>query len=223
MLCGSHGGMDDVVAAPGAGTRPAAHSRSHPGAGGSAGDRLLKHGGPMVAPKPPRPSPEQRERLEQLADAARMRMALSPSPMPPLPGTAPGSTPAAGRTRGAARGAAVGDERTRGIPPHTRARRGVETTVERIGRFTRCASPGGGVRNIPASGALGAVHRCARRRSRALPPTAPPHGCTAPTAPACRTARSTGARRSGRPPPAPPDVTTEGDAASDAVRSMHPP
>ncbi|CAL9671107.1 hypothetical protein [Streptomyces sp. enrichment culture] len=37
----------------------------------------------MVAPNPPHLSPEQRERLEQLAEAARLRMALSPSPKPP--------------------------------------------------------------------------------------------------------------------------------------------
>jgi hypothetical protein len=37
----------------------------------------------MVAPTPPHLSPEQRERLEQLADAARLRMALYPSPKPP--------------------------------------------------------------------------------------------------------------------------------------------
>lgn len=37
----------------------------------------------MVAPNPPHLSPEQRERLEQLADAARLRMALYPSPKPP--------------------------------------------------------------------------------------------------------------------------------------------
>ncbi|MDX3636998.1 hypothetical protein PV728_43800 [Streptomyces europaeiscabiei] len=37
----------------------------------------------MVAPKPPNLSPEQRERLEDLADAARLRMALYPSPKPP--------------------------------------------------------------------------------------------------------------------------------------------
>ncbi|MET9175825.1 hypothetical protein ABZX64_33030 [Streptomyces misionensis] len=36
----------------------------------------------MVAPTPPHLSPEQRERLEQLA-AARLRMALYPSPKPP--------------------------------------------------------------------------------------------------------------------------------------------
>ncbi|THA28430.1 hypothetical protein E6R18_28140 [Streptomyces sp. A1277] len=39
----------------------------------------------MVAPTPPRLSPEQRERLEQLADAARLRMALYPSPTTPPP------------------------------------------------------------------------------------------------------------------------------------------
>ncbi|MCX5434803.1 hypothetical protein OHU11_42255 (plasmid) [Streptomyces sp. NBC_00257] len=37
----------------------------------------------MVEPVQPSLSPEQRERLEQLADAARLRMALSPSPTPP--------------------------------------------------------------------------------------------------------------------------------------------
>ncbi|MFJ4007709.1 hypothetical protein ACIPWL_30250 [Streptomyces sp. NPDC090023] len=37
----------------------------------------------MVAPTPPHLSPEERERLEQLADAARLRMALYPSPAPP--------------------------------------------------------------------------------------------------------------------------------------------
>jgi hypothetical protein len=37
----------------------------------------------MVAPTLPHLTPEQRERLEQLADAARLRMALSPSPTPP--------------------------------------------------------------------------------------------------------------------------------------------
>ncbi|MEV5982861.1 hypothetical protein [Streptomyces sp. NPDC052114] len=36
----------------------------------------------MAAPPPPHLSPEQRERLEQLADAAQLRMALSPSPTP---------------------------------------------------------------------------------------------------------------------------------------------
>lgn len=46
----------------------------------------------MVAPTPPRLSPEQCERLEQLADAARLRMALyrSPTTTPP---------PAWGRSR----------------------------------------------------------------------------------------------------------------------------
>ncbi|MZF88285.1 hypothetical protein [Streptomyces sp. SID5643] len=37
----------------------------------------------MVHPSPPHLSPEQRERLEQLADAARLRAALYPSPKPP--------------------------------------------------------------------------------------------------------------------------------------------
>ncbi|KOV78399.1 MULTISPECIES: hypothetical protein [Streptomyces] len=37
----------------------------------------------MVHPPPPHLSPEQRERLEQLADAARLRTALYPSPKPP--------------------------------------------------------------------------------------------------------------------------------------------
>ncbi|MDP9607749.1 hypothetical protein [Streptomyces demainii] len=37
----------------------------------------------MVHPTPPHLSPEQRERLEQLADAARLRAALYPSPKPP--------------------------------------------------------------------------------------------------------------------------------------------
>lgn len=37
----------------------------------------------MVEPARLSLSPEQRERLEQLADAARLRMALSPSPKPP--------------------------------------------------------------------------------------------------------------------------------------------
>jgi hypothetical protein len=37
----------------------------------------------MVHPTPPHLSPEQRERLEQLADAARLRTALYPSPKPP--------------------------------------------------------------------------------------------------------------------------------------------
>ncbi|MDR3082677.1 MAG: hypothetical protein LBV60_17415 [Streptomyces sp.] len=37
----------------------------------------------MVAPTPPHLSPEQRERLEQLADTARLRMALSLSPKSP--------------------------------------------------------------------------------------------------------------------------------------------
>ncbi|MEE1943270.1 hypothetical protein V1L54_28350 [Streptomyces sp. TRM 70361] len=36
----------------------------------------------MVAPILPHLSPEQRERLEQLADAARLRAALFPSPKP---------------------------------------------------------------------------------------------------------------------------------------------
>lgn len=35
-----------------------------------------------------------------------------------------------------------------------RARREAESTEVRIGRSTRCAPPGGGVRNIPASGAV---------------------------------------------------------------------
>ncbi|MER8225401.1 hypothetical protein ABTZ58_33580 [Streptomyces sp. NPDC094143] len=37
----------------------------------------------MVHPTPPHLSPEQRERLEQLADASRLRAALYPSPKPP--------------------------------------------------------------------------------------------------------------------------------------------
>ncbi|MEU0058642.1 hypothetical protein [Streptomyces sp. NPDC006334] len=37
----------------------------------------------MVAPTPPHLLPEQRERLEQLADAGRLRMTLYPSPKPP--------------------------------------------------------------------------------------------------------------------------------------------
>lgn len=37
----------------------------------------------MVHQTPPHLSPEQRERLEQLADAARLRAALYPSPKPP--------------------------------------------------------------------------------------------------------------------------------------------
>ncbi|MDG9711395.1 MULTISPECIES: hypothetical protein [unclassified Streptomyces] len=37
----------------------------------------------MVHPTLPHLSPEQRERLEQLADAARLRAALYPSPKPP--------------------------------------------------------------------------------------------------------------------------------------------
>lgn len=37
----------------------------------------------MVHPTLPPLSPEQRERLEQLADAARLRAALYPSPKPP--------------------------------------------------------------------------------------------------------------------------------------------
>ncbi|MFJ2819014.1 MULTISPECIES: hypothetical protein [unclassified Streptomyces] len=37
----------------------------------------------MVEPVRPSLSPEQRERLEQLVDAARLRMAQSPSPKPP--------------------------------------------------------------------------------------------------------------------------------------------
>ncbi|MEV5567983.1 hypothetical protein AB0L54_34780 [Streptomyces sp. NPDC052196] len=37
----------------------------------------------MVEPVRPSLSPEQRERLEQLVDATRLRMALSPSPKPP--------------------------------------------------------------------------------------------------------------------------------------------
>ncbi len=66
---------------PGAGTWPAAHPRSHPGEG--VGDYSLKDGGPMVAPDPPHLTPERCEHLEQLADAARLRMALYPSPKPP--------------------------------------------------------------------------------------------------------------------------------------------
>ncbi|WP_345045577.1 hypothetical protein [Streptomyces sannanensis] len=38
----------------------------------------------MVEPTPPHLSPEQRERLEQLADASRLRAALFPSPKPPV-------------------------------------------------------------------------------------------------------------------------------------------
>ncbi|AEY94281.1 hypothetical protein SHJG_p1150 (plasmid) [Streptomyces hygroscopicus subsp. jinggangensis 5008] len=37
----------------------------------------------MIYPALPHLSPEQRERLEQLADAARLRAALYPSPKPP--------------------------------------------------------------------------------------------------------------------------------------------
>ncbi|MER6103679.1 hypothetical protein ABT115_15475 [Streptomyces sp. NPDC001832] len=37
----------------------------------------------MVDPTPLYLSPEQRERLEQLADAVRLRVALYPSPKPP--------------------------------------------------------------------------------------------------------------------------------------------
>ncbi|WP_371095118.1 MULTISPECIES: hypothetical protein [Streptomyces] len=37
----------------------------------------------MVEPIRPSLSPEQRERLERLADASRLRMALSPSQTPP--------------------------------------------------------------------------------------------------------------------------------------------
>ncbi|GHH88850.1 hypothetical protein GCM10018793_70060 [Streptomyces sulfonofaciens] len=43
----------------------------------------------MVASTPPHLSLEQRERLEQLADAARLRVALYPSPKPPPAPTAP--------------------------------------------------------------------------------------------------------------------------------------
>jgi len=38
----------------------------------------------MVDPIPPHISPELLERLKQLADASRLRMALYPSPKPPL-------------------------------------------------------------------------------------------------------------------------------------------
>ncbi|MFJ9822631.1 hypothetical protein ACIRU3_47115 [Streptomyces sp. NPDC101151] len=37
----------------------------------------------MVHPTPPHLSPEQRERLDQLADASRLCAALYPSPKPP--------------------------------------------------------------------------------------------------------------------------------------------
>ncbi|MFE7805867.1 hypothetical protein ACFU51_14620 [Streptomyces sp. NPDC057430] len=37
----------------------------------------------MVNPVPPHLSPEQRERLEQLVDAVRLRAALYPAPKPP--------------------------------------------------------------------------------------------------------------------------------------------
>ncbi|MFE7429093.1 hypothetical protein ACFU7B_27485, partial [Streptomyces sp. NPDC057545] len=58
----------------------------------------------MVAPTLPHLTPEQREHLEQLADAARLRAALYPSPKPtparpaPLPPPPlPFSCPAMGR------------------------------------------------------------------------------------------------------------------------------
>ncbi|WP_435059719.1 hypothetical protein [Streptomyces sp. bgisy060] len=38
----------------------------------------------MVNPAPPHLSPEQRERLERLVDAVRLRTVLYPSPKPPL-------------------------------------------------------------------------------------------------------------------------------------------
>ncbi|MCZ9340521.1 hypothetical protein NGM37_22440, partial [Streptomyces sp. TRM76130] len=65
----------------------------------------------MVKPVRPSLSPEQRERLEQLADAARLRMALYPSPTPlPVRGRSrsrqyPGGRPHPWRTaRGRRRG-----------------------------------------------------------------------------------------------------------------------
>ncbi|WPO76305.1 hypothetical protein [Streptomyces sp. KN37] len=65
----------------------------------------------MVAPTPPHLSPEQRERLEQFADAARRRTALYPSPKPsPMRRRSrsrqyPGGRPNPGRTaRGRRRG-----------------------------------------------------------------------------------------------------------------------
>ncbi|MFJ6661629.1 hypothetical protein ACIQNG_35560 [Streptomyces sp. NPDC091377] len=53
--CGPHGGTDDEVTAPGAGTRPTAHPRRRPGTGEGARDRSLKHGGPHGCPDPAEP------------------------------------------------------------------------------------------------------------------------------------------------------------------------
>ncbi|WP_424863406.1 hypothetical protein [Streptomyces sp. MMS24-I29] len=67
----------------------------------------------MVAPTLPHLTPEQREHLEQLADAARLRAALYPSPKPtparpaplPPPRQYPGGRPNPWRTaRGRRRG-----------------------------------------------------------------------------------------------------------------------
>lgn len=108
---------------------------------------------------------------------------------PPGASPAHGSSPVAGRTRGAPRGAVAGDEWTRWTPP--RAEHGGEW------RPRWCGPLGGGVRSIPASGA---VVRCIGRTG-AHPPTmpcTPTHRTTAPVRRIHRIARSTGARRSGR-------------------------
>lgn len=78
----------------------------------------------MAAPTPPHLSPEQRQRLKQLADAARLRAALFPSPKPMPARRRSRQYPAVGRTRGAPRGAAAGDEWPWGPPSRARCTEG---------------------------------------------------------------------------------------------------
>lgn len=80
------------------------------------GTAPFEHGGLTVAPTLPHLSPAQRERLEQLADAAPLRTALFPS-LKPLSAPAPGSTPEGGRTCGAPGGVAGRKEQQRRALP----------------------------------------------------------------------------------------------------------
>ncbi|WP_242425920.1 hypothetical protein [Streptomyces sp. Root63] len=82
---GPSGGTGGEVTGPDAGTKPVRHRRDHAGAARVRGTASFEHGDLMVAPTLPLPhlSPAQRERLEQLAEAARLRAALYPVPKPP--------------------------------------------------------------------------------------------------------------------------------------------
>lgn len=169
---------------------PRERPRKRRGQRGCRGANPPKHGGPDVHPIPPRLLPEQRECLEQLADASRLRTALYPSPKPPpVRHRARSRQSSGGRLVEPVAHRAESPSGMSGTVNSTRVRIGgggrgaestrrVETTVVRTGGLHSGRTIRWGVQDIPTPGALGAVHRT-HRRAPTMPRT-PAHRTGAP-------------------------------------------